>query len=379
MKAYVASHLKDMNRKKVYYLIRGMESTSKAEIAKLTGISSPTVIKIVNFLTENGLVREIGAGETQVGRKPQMLTLNKDLMYIASFVLEGDFFSAGIVDICGRVIYQYSMAVDQDVPGILNRICDEYVEKLFREAGIPLDKLGGIGIALPVIYNKEKSTLSGAVLSADDEVCVADEIERIEKKYGVRVYIENDTNAQALGEFELQNLEHTQDLLFISLGTGLGAGIILGGKLRRGERNMSGEIGYISYNENYRSDKKAWGWLEAVIGFHNLREKFGLEVDSENISFTIKERELCVEAVAAAMAKCVNNISVFLDCTNVVLGGKTVEILGGDLIERTNQYLEHLSMNGTRVKMEASPDVGMVGIASLVTDEIITDLLMEKE
>ena len=56
MKNYVPSHLKDMNRQIVYQIIKEKETTSKAELAKLTGISSPTVIKIVNFLIEKSLL-----------------------------------------------------------------------------------------------------------------------------------------------------------------------------------------------------------------------------------------------------------------------------------------------------------------------------------
>ena len=104
MKPYVQSHLKDMNRQVVYKLIRERQMTSKAEISKLTGISSPTVIKIVNFLQAQGLVIEAGEGETAIGRKPHMLTLNTDWKYSAVFFLEGDFLSMGLVDIMGNVI-----------------------------------------------------------------------------------------------------------------------------------------------------------------------------------------------------------------------------------------------------------------------------------
>ena len=62
MRAYVAAHLKDMNRKTVYKLISVDREISRTEISRKTGISSPTVIKIVNFLLENGFVMEAGEG-----------------------------------------------------------------------------------------------------------------------------------------------------------------------------------------------------------------------------------------------------------------------------------------------------------------------------
>lgn len=379
MKAYVASHLKDMNRKKVYELLKRMDATSKAEISKLTGISAPTVIKIINFMMENDLVKEIGEGETAVGRKPHMLTLNTDQMYVAAFVLEGDFFSAGIVDIRGKIIYETNRMVEKDITYILDQIKDGMVEQLFQEAGIPIEKLSGIGIALPVFYNEKNNKISGTVLlSQKEEIDVTEETKQLSEKYGVDVYIENDTNAQALGEFEQLGIAEDEDLLFISLGTGLGAGVILDGKLRRGTRSMCGEIGYISYDENYRSDKRELGWMETELGYRRLRERFGLHVDMRNMEFYVERKEECVAYVAALLAKCVNNITVLLDCTNVVLGGKVIEILGEELIERINEYMEHLSINGTRVKMESSSDVGMVGVASLVTRKVMDALLKEE-
>lgn len=377
MKAYVASHLKDMNRKKVYSLLKEMDATSKAEISKLTGISAPTVIKIVNFLVEQDLVLELGEGETAVGRKPHMLTLNTERMYVAAFVLEGEFFSAGIVDIRGKVVYEISMEAGRDVNHFLDLI-EEQIELMFQAAGLPIEKLMGIGIALPVFYNKHTNTISGgALLGAGMEIDVAKRTERLSEKYHVKVYMENDVNAQVLGEFERAGMKGKEDLLFISLGTGVGAGLILDGKLRRGAQCMCGEIGYISYDENYRSDKREWGWLEMSLGYHKLREHFGLNADMQRELY-IDRKEECVAYVAALLAKCVNNATALLDCVNVVLGGKIVEILGRELIERVNEYLEHLSIIGVRVRMETAPDVGLTGMASLAVEDIIETLLKEE-
>lgn len=379
MKAYVASHLKDMNRKKVYHLLKEMDATSKAEISKLTGISAPTVIKIINFMVEQGLVLELGEGETAVGRKPHMLTLNTERMYVAAFVLEGDFFSAGIVDIRGRVIYETSMAAERDVSRFLDLIEEEQIERMFREAELPIEKLMGIGIALPVFYNKRTNTISGGVLlSAGTEINVSERTERLSEKYGVKVYIENDVNAQVLGEFQRAGMKGKEELFFISLGTGVGAGLILDGKLRRGAQYMCGEMGYVSYDENYRSDKREWGWLEMALGYHKLRERFGLTADIEKKELYIDRKEECVAYVAALLAKCINNATVLLDCANVVLGGRIVEILGQALIERVNEYLEHLSIIGVRVRMETAADVGLTGIASLAVEDLVETLLKKE-
>ena len=95
MKSFVASHLKDMNRKTVYKLVSQVREISKAEISRQTGISSPTVIKIVNFLLDNDFLLEAGEGDSALGRKPQLLKFNANAAYSIGAELEGDFFSLG--------------------------------------------------------------------------------------------------------------------------------------------------------------------------------------------------------------------------------------------------------------------------------------------
>ena len=92
---YTAAHLKGMNRHVVYDFIRERGATSKAQIVKETGISPPTVIKIVSYLVERGLVVEAGEGAAGVGRRPQLLAINGPGRFSAVFALEGSFLSTG--------------------------------------------------------------------------------------------------------------------------------------------------------------------------------------------------------------------------------------------------------------------------------------------
>lgn len=379
MKSYVQSHLKDMNRQVVYKLVKERQMTSKAEISRLTGISSPTVIKIVNFLLEKKLLIEVGEGENSIGRKPHMVTLNKDWGYVAVFFLEGDFLSMGIVDILGNVLNRKQLRVTPDIDIIFDQISNVFVPELLEDSGIDLPQLFGIGIALPVIYDKNKQTISGSPLVADqEEYSIGDKISMLEKKFDVTVCVENDANAQVLGEFEFSGYQPKDDLLFVSLGTGMGAGVILSGKLRRGAHNMCGEIGYLSFMEGYVSDKKEPGYMEVGIGYKNLQEKYGLEVTETNFIIPEQVRTRMVQYVASTMALCISNIAVFLDCDNIVLGGKVIEMLGMPVVEQINHNLEDSCICDIKVKMERSENVGMIGIASLVTEKKIVGILTEE-
>lgn len=345
-------------------------------MSKLTGISSPTVIKIVNFLQEKGLVIEIGEGEASIGRKPQMLTLNRNWMYAESFVLEGDFLSMGIVDISGQVIYKKHMKVRTDFEYLMNLISDTLVKQLLDETGLDDSSLFGIGIALPVIYDPETNKIAGAPLVADaEELDISSGIQQLADRYHVMVVVENDANAQALGEYELSGGKAGDDLVLVAIGTGIGAGVILGGKLRHGAHNMCGEIGYVPFMENTVSDRRMPGKLEGGVGYKNLQEKFGIQMmdAAEEPDSGVKSR--VIDYVASALALCINNISLFLDCADVVLGGKLAENLGNPLITRVNEHLKQQCITGIQTRMETSDDIGLIGIASLVTKQKIVEIL----
>ena len=376
MKAYVASHLKEMNRQKVYQLIRNTSATSKAEITKLTGISAPTVIKIVNFLEENDLIEEIGEIETAIGRRPHMLRLNESCMYAMSFLLEGDYLSMGIVNIADEVIYKKVIQITGPYRHIMDKIENEYVDQLIEESGIAREKLFGIGIALPVIFNKKKQRISGGPLISEAEFLdVQEDIDKLETKYHVMVMIENDTNAQTIGEFQKRSGSRQNDLVFISSGTGLGAGIIFDGKLRRGSNFMCGEIGYMALEENHHSNLKALGWMEEKVSYRKIIKDFGADITDASVELTEEQKHEIIEFLAKPLSLAIHNINTCLDCENVVLGGKSVEVLGQELVDKINEYLSRLSINHVDVKIQSSEDVGLVGMAWLLTNKKIKNIL----
>src|SRR5690554_2751209 len=99
MKPFIASDLKDMNRKTVYYLLAEVGEISKAEIGRRTGISPPTVMKITDFFLKIGLVSEAGEGDSALGRKPQLLRFNADTAYSIGIEYDGQQISIGIINL----------------------------------------------------------------------------------------------------------------------------------------------------------------------------------------------------------------------------------------------------------------------------------------
>lgn len=380
MCAFVAADMKDINRHTVFDLIKSKETTSKIEISKITGISSPTVIKIVNFLMEKDIVIEIGEAQTAIGRRPRMLQINRNCMYVVAFVLEGDFLSMGVVDILGNVIYKENVSVLPDYTHVMDLIKNKLIDQLIEKSGISRNKMIGVGLALPVIFNKEENTISGApMIGGTKTVSLEADVKELMDKYSAIVMVENDTNAQVVGEFQYTSSKMEDDLLFISAGTGLGAGLIINGKLRRGNRYMCGEIGNTVFDAGFDCRNTNIGWLEHTVGHRRIEKEFKINIINEKNKLTSDQKENIIRYLAEPIALCINNINACLDCRNVVLGGKVIEVLGPELLDEINSCLSGICKYPLVVRKESSEDVGLKGIAWLLFNKKIKEILAEND
>ncbi|WP_088285555.1 ROK family protein [Kineosporia sp. A_224] len=122
-------------------------------------------------------------------------------------------------------------------------VAAEAVRALADALGTPLDTLAGIGVGVPGVVDARRGVLTHAVnLGVDGEgLALAD---RLRERTGLPVAVENDVNAAAVGAARVLGLDGT-DLAYLSIGTGLAAGLVLGGRLHRGTRGGAGEIGHL--------------------------------------------------------------------------------------------------------------------------------------
>lgn len=387
MKSYVASHLKDMNRKTVYQLLLSEGEISKAEISRKTGISAPTVIKIIDYFKEIEFVFEAGEGESFLGRKPQMLRFNPEAVFTIGIEYEGVHLKTGLVDLGGNIKYFKKFNATPDVNLIMKQELAIKIDSLINESGISREKIKGICIGIPGVVDSFRRIIDFAPLVGIKEKmdcgilldCLAEQLK-------IPVMIENDANAAAIGEFASRKLDETADLLYISLGRGLGAGLILNGKLRRGRRFSSGEIGYMVFDNEFFSSKQQAGWLESRMDLGELWDEWiSLRQNLNNMTNTKNNSNLgitdvlkheTIERVASYLALCITNICTFIDMDNVVLGGVGTEEFGEILNGAVNRKLGQLSILDLNCQLQKSPEPGVVGTAYIATKNILEKLLI---
>lgn len=349
----VAAEVKVVNRRAVFDYMRTKflqtgEETSKAEISRERGISAPTLMKIMDFFLKENLVTLGDEVVVSLGRPSQMLKVNENSMFAAGFLLEGRYLYMGVVNVLNNIVYQKMIEVIPDFWPVMEMIQESLVVQLLEEAKIPIEQLIGIGIAVSASYNKERQMISrGPMVQVNTEVYVGEFLQKMEEKYQMPVFFENDANAECLGINQMKHhFDAKGDILLLSIGTGIGAGIMLEGKLRRGYHEMSGEIGVAVLD-----DKNT---LEYLLGLDQMIKKFDPG-----------DRKEIAEEVAFYLAKLIFNANSLLDCEEVVLCGYTATMLGTGLLDAIQNRLKKLASFENEIKLRLeSPFCGVLGIAS---------------
>ncbi len=375
MKPYIASNLRDMNRKTVFDLIASVGEISRSEITQLTGISAPTVLKITNYLCDKGFIINAGEGQSALGRKPQMLKFNPNFAYSIGVEYEGDYLKMGIVNVNSEVILKKTIHVQNDFENVVTHILIENAEDLISESGIPRSKIHGIGLGLPGAVDLDNDEIRlGPLVGVYNTYPLQNITEKIKEALNISVYVCNDVNAAAIGEFITRKLKK-EDLVYISLGTGLGSGIILDGKLRFGKHFVAGEIGYLVYDDNFKSSEGLPGSLESLINLHALLSKYN---DFENRVKSKSNVNEIIDYIAPYLGRTILNIISVVDVNHVVLGGIIVDMLGKELVAAVSDQFQKLSVLDVTIDMRKCDEPGIIGTSHLITSEYIKNIFLSQ-
>ena len=220
---------------------------SRAELARRTGLSRSTVSTLVSDLERRGIVIERPghfAGEGQPGRPAALLALDPSAGAAVGIDFDHDRLRVAVSDLSRIVLAETStkLDVDHDATGALD-LAAEQVDRLLAELGIERDRVLGAGIALAGPIDHERGALhKGAVLPGWVDVDAATELE---SRLGTPVYVDNDANLGALAEVTLGAGRKARFAVFVSIGSGIGAGMVVDGRPYRGAHGTAGEIGHV--------------------------------------------------------------------------------------------------------------------------------------
>jgi predicted NBD/HSP70 family sugar kinase len=233
--------LKQLNERTVLEAIRDASPISRAEIARRTGISKPTVSLALRTLLANGVVRETAP---QPGR-PHYGAVFFEPVPEAALVLGLDvgarFLRAAISDLSGVIRARQDVEIRGiDAASVLASVA-ELRDALLQTVDAPLDRVDGAVVGIPGVVGEGGAVSLATNVPGIEGTEFGGELQRL---LGVPVQLENDVNLAALGEQWRGVARGVDDFLFLSIGTGMGAGLVLRGELHRGRNGAAGELDY---------------------------------------------------------------------------------------------------------------------------------------
>jgi glucokinase-like ROK family protein len=238
-----AEYINRLNKIRVLSLIREKGEVSRSEIVKLTGLSAPTVTRVVDSLiSREKLAVEAGTGKSGGGRPPLMVRFNGNDTYVIGI----DWGRTHIFGTLSNLNAEPEVQIDlrtkpeNDFAADLQRV-SELIEDLLRQSGIERHKLRGIGVAAAGFVNRESGIIE---YSPNFNWIDADIRQPLHDRFRVPVIVDNVSRVMALGELIYGIGSYCRDFIFINAGYGIGAGIIVNGQPFKGFDGFAGEVGH---------------------------------------------------------------------------------------------------------------------------------------
>lgn len=380
------SSLRYTNRLAVLQLLFDRQTSSRSQLARELHISKPAVADNLSLLLALGIVQDTDSDRAaSTGCKPRQLVFNNDYCYFAAIDMHYGQPIFALGNVSGTVLDEFTGKVSGE-ENWLGYFCSGIDRLLYRNQ-IDAEKLAFIAISSPGIFrtgaeepylNKHyPGWFEGGVLNG------------LAERYGVRVFTQNDANAAAVGEYHRDKETHGANMLYISCGIGVGAGLILDGDLFPGSHNAAGELGAsIDPLKRRQGDT-----LESTIFLHALLSSIQNDImEGAGTSLADIDRPLVLSDVVEAYKRgdpytlqriaavgdelgcAVVNAVNLLTVHSVVLGGE-YDVFADTLIPCISELVKkHCLIPPVVSASKLGRMVGVAGLFTLVRHALFEDI-----
>lgn len=341
--------MREANSRELLRLLRQNCPCSRADLVRLSGLTAPTVSAAIDSLHERGLVKFIGSGQSNGGRPPRILEFNASHAYVVGADIGGSTIRLALTDLHGKVLSRWSRNLGRDrSPEAITKLIAIGIDELRKEHSISARRILELAAGAPGVTDVRNGiVLSAPNLTGWSNVPLRD---MLRHKTGVPTTIENDVNLAALGESWCGVAREVRNFVFLAVGTGVGAGLVIGGQLYHGSAWSAGEVGYMML-PGLPTDPLSMsrlGALESAIGGPSIEREWARRMNG-NGKASLKATDIfekaavgdgvaseLLEKAAEHLATAISNMSLVLDMSLVVLGGG---VANRALLSATNEVL----------------------------------------
>jgi predicted NBD/HSP70 family sugar kinase len=326
----VPSLMRELNERSVLDTLRRNGALHAAEIARLIGLSKPTTADILRSLIDTGLIQEYTPGEDDPKRARSVYEAVSDLKVSLAIDIGSRFIRAAVGDLNEKMLAETSVAVKSLALKDLIAVMHTAVNTVLKESGYSLKDVASLVVGTPGVVDQNTGVVAIAgTIAALDGVNLA---ELLKKEFGISPTVENDINLVTVAEQAAGHGRGVDNFAVLSVGSGLGSGLVLNGKIHRGHRGAAGEIFYVPFGDpldTHRDATNPSGDRIAEIT-RGLAKKYKKSVLQEpystvDILKAAKENDELAQAVvqleAERIALYIAAISAVTDVELVVLSG----------------------------------------------------------
>jgi predicted NBD/HSP70 family sugar kinase len=347
------------NRRIIIEAIRRNGPISRAEIARMTGLTTATISNLTGELIQQGTILETGRRKGQRGQPAIELEINPNGKFSIGFELGRRHLAGVVINFTGQILGEVNEEWEYPPPEVALPLMADRVKYLLQETSIPVDRLLGIGVAMPgPFFTSEKKIVSPIDFPHWEQFPVAD---KLIEAFGFPVVVENDAMAAAIGEQFHGDGRHYRDFYYVHFGAGIGGATILNGHPYQGFSANTGELGWIKHSLKGR--RALIGNYLGLKPLYNFFKGYSIEVQH------VQQLEVLFEQQNAYLWEWLNEavdcLSVIIDAINAILGPEAI-FLGGHFPNSIIEYLiERLQIEATAA-MASQPDRHLIYQAKLL-------------
>jgi len=260
--------MRQTNARTILMLLKRLGNCSRADLVRETGMSAPTVANVISDLNDLGLIEWIGEGASSGGRRPDNLRFKSDYGCLAGVDITADALRILLTDLNGSRIEEQHESLPKDArgPGAVIEVMRASLRAIMQRHSLPWKKLIAMTVGVAGITNAK----DGIVISVSNSNSWRNVplLEMLRQQFACALFVENDTNLAAIGEHFRGVAQAEESFIFVSVGSGVGAGIFVNGQIVHGSSWSAGEIGYL-HIPNVSSMQPSlyeFGRLEQVLG-----------------------------------------------------------------------------------------------------------------
>lgn len=375
--------IRDLNRSLVLNLVRERDGLSRAALARISGLSPSTVTAITASLLEDGYLLEdaepvAATTPNTIGRPATMLRVDPSAGYVVGIKVAPDSLTATVTDLAATPLGIVSVPRGHEsTPDEVGDLVSRVVADALAAADVERDRVVGVGVGVPGPVDPETGRVADSPLLGWGHL---DLIALLEERLGVPVLLDNDVNTLTIAEQLFGAGRGVAHLLVVTVGRGIGMGLVVNGLVHRGARGGAGEIGHVQVVSN---GPDCWcgrrGCLEAVAAepavVREVLASTGRLVQPADIAvLAARDPEIAgiVERAGHHVGRAVAGIATVLDPQRVVISGEGVR-LGEHYVDAIrSEFMEHeREERSIEVVIEPWGDEAWArGAASLVLREL---------